>query len=389
MPTVLVTGGSGFIGRAVVEKLLALGCEVRVLARSPKKVPARPGVEIVAGGLDDAAALERACAGAQAVVHLVGIIAEKGGETFEGVHVEGTRAVLAAARKAGIRRYLHMSALGARLEGDARYPRTKAQAEALVRESGLDWTIFRPSIVFGPGDRFVNQFAAMFRFPWNWLQIHTFPLIGGGKTRLQPVSVDDVAAAFAGALSRAEAVGQTYDLVGGEALSLQAILQEVAAATGTRYVVDGPVPFRLFGRALVWLAVAAFPLLLALALVQLAFLLHPAVLFGSSPEAKIRALDFSGGTVVHVSPWWWLPALLWAFAVVIALRWRTLVFFPLFWWEARLAARFLQRLPNPPLTVEQVKMLRTDNTGDPAPAASAFGLKLAPFRAGIRAYLNP
>lgn len=386
MPKVLVTGGTGFVGRAVVEKLLALGCEVRVLSRSAK---GSPGVETLPGGLDDPAALERACAGVQAVVHLVGIIAEKKGQTFEQVHVEGTRAVLAAARKAGVRRWLHMSALGARPDTAARYAKTKAGAEALVRESGLDWTIFRPSIVFGPGDQFVNQFAAMFRFPWNWLQLHSFPLIGGGKTKLQPIAVGDVAAAFAGALSRAESVGKTYDLVGTEALSLKEILQEVAKATGTEYVVDGAVPWRWFARVLCWFCVVAFPLLLVLALVQMAFLFHPGEAFWLSPAAKTRALAFLNGTVVRVSPLV-LPLVAgWFLAASVALGWRTLIFFPLLWWESLLAARVLQLLPKPPLTVEQVKMLRADNTGDPAPAVAAFGLKLTPFRSGIRAYLHP
>ena len=223
---VLVSGGSGFVGREIVRQLVAAGHNVRVLSRGIRRLD--PEVRSVQGSVLDPESLPAACAGCDAVIHLVGIISEIGGQTFERVHIDGTRNLLAAAKASGVRRFIHMSALGTRPDAVARYHRTKWAAEESVRASGLEWTLFRPSLVFGPGDHFVGLFARISR----WSPV--LPVMGDGRARLQPVAVDEVARCFVGALERPESIGRTFDLCGDERLSFDAVLDAILAATGRR-----------------------------------------------------------------------------------------------------------------------------------------------------------
>jgi len=223
---VLVSGGSGFVGREIVRQLVAAGHRVRVLSRGFCRLD--PAVRSVRGSVLDPASLPEACAGCDAVVHLVGIISEIGGQTFERVHVDGTRNILAAARAAGVPRFIHMSALGTRPDAVARYHRTKWAAEESVRASGLDWTLFRPSLVFGPGDHFVGLFERISR----WSPV--LPVMGDGQSLLQPVAVDEVARCFVGALAEPRSIGRNFDLCGSERLSFDAVLDAILAATGRR-----------------------------------------------------------------------------------------------------------------------------------------------------------
>jgi len=235
---VLVTGGSGFVGRTIVAGLRAQGFGVRILARGTREVV--EGVETIRGSVTDGQGLEAACRGCDAVIHLVGIIAEVGAQTYRRVHSEGTQNLLAAARVAGIRRWVQMSALGARAGAAAEYHRTKWEAEEMVRASGLEWTIHRPSIVFGPGDGFVGFFARMSR----WSPV--LPLIGGGGMQFQPIAVEDVATCFVGALGRPSTVGKTYDLCGRERFTLRDIFRQVLEVTGRRRLLL-PVPWVVAG----------------------------------------------------------------------------------------------------------------------------------------------
>ena len=230
---VLLTGGSGFVGRAVLTQLRAAGHGVRLLIRRPDTAGARAlaerfGVDLFRGDVLGDDLLAPACAGMDAVVHLVGIIAEYGVQTFENLHARATRHLVEAARSAGVRRFIHMSALGTRPGAAARYHQTKWSAEQSVRRSDLEWTIFRPSIIYGPGDGFVSLFERMTR----WSPV--LPLMGGGRMRLQPVPVTDVATCFARALTDRDAVGRTYDLCGPIPLTLREILQAVLRVTGRR-----------------------------------------------------------------------------------------------------------------------------------------------------------
>jgi len=230
---VLVTGGTGFVGREVLRQLCAAGHEPRVLARSTHRARQRladiSGVrEFHEGDATDVTSLDGAAKGCDAVVHLVGIISEAREITFERLHVEATRNVLAATQVAGVRRYLHMSALGTRPNAVARYHQTKWAAEELVRASGLDWTVFRPSLIHGPEDQFVNLFARLSR----WSPI--VPLMDRRGALLQPVSVENVARCFVGALSLPRTVGRTYDVCGPERLTLEQVLDAILDATGRR-----------------------------------------------------------------------------------------------------------------------------------------------------------
>jgi len=216
--SVLVTGATGFVGRAVVRELCARGLRPVCLVRSAEKLR-RQHPELgsdrmtpIVGGLRDAKALREAARLSQAAIHLVGIIVARPlrGQTFHAIHVGGTRAVLDALGDAGIRRYTHMSALGTRADAVATYHRTKWEAEERVRDSGLDWTIFRPSLIHGPDGEFMQLIK---RFVCG-LVPPVIPYFGTGQAKLQPVSVKDVAHCFVQSLLQPDTIGKTLPLGG-------------------------------------------------------------------------------------------------------------------------------------------------------------------------------
>ncbi len=227
---VFVTGGTGFVGSEVLRQLVATGHTVQVLVRkgSEEKLAVREGIEIHLGDATEPATLAGALAECDAVIHLIGIIREfpAKGITFERLHVEATANVLAAARSQGVKRYLHMSANGAGPGGATAYHRTKWAAEQAVRASGLDWTIFRPSLIFGKGGEFVTMLADLIR------KMPVVPVLGDGQYRIQPVAVEQVSASFVKALEMPETVGQTYHLGGAESYSYDEILDLTGTAVG-------------------------------------------------------------------------------------------------------------------------------------------------------------
>jgi uncharacterized protein YbjT (DUF2867 family) len=225
----LVTGGTGFVGTHLVNALLRRRHEVAVLERRPGSTRNRynHSVEAVSGDVLDRASLERAAGGRDAVIHLVGIINEKGEQTFDRMHREATENVVAAMRAAGVRRLLHMSAMGSSEDAPSEYARTKAAGERAVRASGLDWTVFRPSVVFGPGDGFVSLLSAVVRRNPGFI-----PVIGPGTTRFAPVSVYDVARVFADALEKPGTSGRGFEVAGPGVFTLNEIYREIAAAIG-------------------------------------------------------------------------------------------------------------------------------------------------------------
>jgi NADH dehydrogenase len=184
--------------------------------------------DVYPGDVLEAASLQGALNGMDAVVHLVGIISEVGESTFENVHTGGTRNMVAAAREAGVRRFVHISALGTRPNAVSRYHQTKWAAEELVRHSGLDFTIFRPSLIYGPQDQFINLFARIIRLS------PVVPLLGNPRARFQPMPVEAVTAAFAGSIGEPRSVGQSYDLCGPETLTLSEIVDRIQAVLGKR-----------------------------------------------------------------------------------------------------------------------------------------------------------
>lgn len=225
---VFITGGTGYVGRVIVEACIRAGHEVTLLARpnSQRNFP-DDNVHVVTGDLFDEAFLTKQMSGCDAVIHLVGIIREmpRRGVTMEHVHFDGTMVVIQASAQAQIGRYVHMSALGARAEATSSYHRSKWKAEEAVRRSGLSYTVFRPSVVFGdggPGPNFISQLTDLIR------SSPVTPVIGDGRTQLQPVHVQTVADAFCRALISDEAVGKTYELGGPDVVTYLNILQRIA-----------------------------------------------------------------------------------------------------------------------------------------------------------------
>ena len=269
---VTIYGGSGFLGRHVVRAIARTGARMRVAVRRPhlaghlqplgdvgQIVPVQANVRFPDS-------LVTAAEDADAVINLVGILFPTGKQTFKSVQDEGARNVAEAAKAAGARTFVHLSAIGADADAPSAYARTKAAGEAAVKEIFPEAVIFRPSIVFGPEDDFFNRFAALARMS------PVLPLIGGGRTKFQPVFVGDVAHAIVAALKGRAGHDAPYELGGPEILTMRDVMQ--------------------------------------------------------------RVLDYS-------------------------MRQRLLM--PLPFWMAKLQAFFLQLLPKPPLTVDQVRLLQKDN----------------------------
>lgn len=291
----MVTGGSGFVGSHLLERLAAEGHRVRALARSAAAPALRDGrIEPILGDVVSGAGLDDALRGCDAVIHLVGIIMETRGATFDQVHAQGTRNVVAAAQRAGIKRFVQMSALGARADGVSGYQTSKFAGEEAVRGSGLPFVILRPSIIFGPRDGFVNQMVDVMK---------TAPLLrpvpGHGRYCFRPVWIGDVVECFVQSLTSEKALHRTLDLVGPDELTLEQLLAEIAACVGVRK----------------------------------------------------RAVK---------------------------------VPFPIMYLNAMVLGAIL---PRPPVTTDQLRMLREGSTADPAPMRATFNLNPVGFREGLNKYL--
>jgi NADH dehydrogenase len=215
--TVLVTGANGFVGGRVSAHLRQAGFTLRALVRPDSTRPPAPaeGFEVAPGDVSDAAAVAAAARGCQAVIHLAGILRERGANTFGAVHVQGAENVVSACLRAGLRRLVHMSALGTGRGSTTGYFRSKEAAEQIVRPSGLDWTIIRPSVIHGPRGDFMIQMARMVSRPG------PVPLVGRGLQIVQPVWVEDVARVFVEALQRNATVGREYAVAGPDILTLR------------------------------------------------------------------------------------------------------------------------------------------------------------------------
>ena len=230
---IVITGATGFVGQEVVKQARADGHPVRAIVRDPNSKTAhglvqKYGVDLFHGNVIYPPSLEGSMQGVKCVIHLVGIIHEWKENTFQRVHTEATINVIDAAKKAGVKRYLHMSALGTRADGRSRYHQTKWAAEEAVRKSGLAWTIFRPSVIYGPGDKSVTVLSKVLR------RAPFVPVLGDGKSKIQPVAVEVVAKCFVAAIKNDGTVGKTYDLCGPEAFTWNELYDKLLAFHGLR-----------------------------------------------------------------------------------------------------------------------------------------------------------
>lgn len=249
MPTVLVTGAGGFVGSHTIPELLSGGWRVlalvrsdaagrRVLERLPE--PVRDSVELRRGDVTEPDSLGPALAGADAIVHLVAIPRDRGdGRELERVNVAGTRNVVAAAQAAGVQRLVHQGALGVTDDPRLHYAGSKARAEALVRAAPLDWTILKPSLLWGERDGFFNIVAGLIR-----TSPGIVPVPGDGNSRFQPLAVADAATAIRLSLERPATIGQVYELGGPRYWTYRQITREVLRGMGRRRLIV-PVPVAL------------------------------------------------------------------------------------------------------------------------------------------------
>jgi NADH dehydrogenase len=288
--------------------------------------------------------------GVEAVIHLIGIIAETSTVSFEQAHVEATRNVLAAAKQAGVTRWIQMTAAGTRPHARSRYHITKWRAEELVRSSGLDWTIFRASLIYGCDER--DRVLNLLRFA---VTLPAMPLLDGGSAMVQPVSVREVAHCLARAVASEASIGREFDLVGPEPISWRAMVFQVARSRGRDAVYEEfPILFAL--RKLLWLAIILLPL---------------AVTAGWW-LGWIRLTTAEFAVLVEVA------------LILVAYRWRQLIVFNVPSEQVRLLAMGWDAIaPRALRCGEQLKMAVEDNVGDPRPAAQIFDYVPEKFATGL------
>ncbi len=249
---ILVTGGAGYIGSHLVRRLVAAGERVRTLIRNRERVE-REGrlrdleLETVVGDVTDPASLPKALQDVRAVFHTVAIAIEKGGQRYEETNFHGTVNLVDAAKAAGVPRFIHLSQLGADPELPYRFLASKGRAQAYVAKSGLEWTSFRPSVVWGPEDEFANTFARLVP-----ISPFIYPIVGDEDSKFEPIWVEDLVTSLLKALTDPSTVGKEYDLGGPEVLTLEEIERRTLQAIGAhRKFIPFPTPLlRLIVRAM-------------------------------------------------------------------------------------------------------------------------------------------
>lgn len=241
---ILLIGGNGFVGRVLAAQLQVLGYSVLLPTshlNAGRELRMLPKIHLEDADVHDFDELQSLCARIHrngAVINLVGVLHDKPatpyGEVFKAAHVELPKNIITAMQLHGLKRYLHMSALGADSHGPSMYQRSKGDGEAAVKASNLDWTIFRPSVIFGDQDQFINLFSKLAKlFPAMPLANH--------QAKFQPVSVDDVATAFTMALKMPQTIRQSYDLVGPSVYTMKEIVEFAARKANTSCAII-PVP---------------------------------------------------------------------------------------------------------------------------------------------------
>jgi NADH dehydrogenase len=240
---ILVTGGSGYVGSHTVRRLAGAGRRVRVLVHDRRRAEREARlsdlpVEWAEGDVTRAETLPAAFDGVETVIHTVAIAVEKGDRTYERINVEGTANVLRAATDARVRRFINMCQLGADQNLPYRFLASKGKAQVLVAESALDWTAFRPSVIWGPEDEFANTFARLAQ-----LTPVIFPIVGGGQARFEPVWIEDVVTSIEKSLDDRATYRKEFELGGPEVLTLEQIERRALAGLGARRMfVNFPLP---------------------------------------------------------------------------------------------------------------------------------------------------
>lgn len=226
---VLILGGTGFVGRHVCEKLTRLGCSMTVITRRASQAAAiqnLPRVRVLEGDVYNAAFLTQCMAQHDVVINLIAIL-HGSEEAFDKAHVQLPTIIAQVCQQSGLKRLIHISALGASLQGPSLYQRSKAQGEAVLQKAGLDLTILQPSVIFGANDKFLNLFAQL-------QQIAPVVPLAGANTRFQAVWVEDVAAAVAHCVMNASTAGHTYEICGPDIWTLKELVQKSGQWAGVR-----------------------------------------------------------------------------------------------------------------------------------------------------------
>ena len=252
---VLVTGASGLVGIHTCRELSKKGWQVRALVRDPAKAAMALGqlpVEFRVGDVRDASTLRSSLSGCGAVIHLAAIAIERKGESYRESNTAATERLISAARAETVQRVIFMSQNGADSRSPYPFLRSKGVAQDSIKTSGLNWTILRPSVIFGPEDQFVNVLGRLIK-----LTPRVFPLPGGGSARFQPIAVDDVARVIRLTLEKKDTVHQSYDLGGAIPLTLLQMTERILTAMGTKRKIV-PVPVKAL-RPLIALAQRLLP----------------------------------------------------------------------------------------------------------------------------------
>jgi uncharacterized protein YbjT (DUF2867 family) len=240
---ILVTGASGYVGSHIVKRLVEAGRSVRALVRNRAYAEAEgrlAGLELdwVEGDVTRPESLATAMPGVEAVIHTVAIAIEKGGRKYEDINYRGTVNVVEAAKAAGVKRFINLCQLGADASLPYRFLASKGKAQEYVAGAGLNWTAFRPSVIWGPEDEFANTFAKLLP-----ISPIIYPIIGDGQARFQPVWVGDVASTFVKSLDDASTIGRDLELGGPEVLTMAEIERRTLQAVGARrLMVKTPIP---------------------------------------------------------------------------------------------------------------------------------------------------
>jgi uncharacterized protein YbjT (DUF2867 family) len=238
MSCITVFGGTGFLGRRVVRHLRESGAAVRIASRHPGRVE-DDGVERIAADAHDERAVEAAVAGADGVVNAVSLYVERGSETFRSVHAEAAARIASAARRTGVLRLVHLSGIGADAASSSPYIRSRGEGEAAVQAAFPGAVIIRPAVMFAPDDSFLTTILRLLRL------LPAYPMFGDGRTKLQPVYADDVAAAIAQILRQSETPHPLYELAGPRVYSYAELLRTIAREAGLRPVLMR-MPFTLW-----------------------------------------------------------------------------------------------------------------------------------------------